>query len=218
MLTASNVKDFIKTIMPDGLLIHRLPPTANNTILLTFDDGPNEKITPLVLERLEAYKATAIFFVIGEKVDKLPHIFEMIISRGHIIGNHTYSHPYQKIPSIREYHDDIRRCQKTIMKHQKKSPTLYRSPAGILSISGLLLAKKLHLKTILWSIEGGEWGVNKKDNAQIISQRLLENLQPRDIVLLHDNNEKTPAILDNILPNLKNRQIDLLSGVKFLCP
>lgn len=216
MLTAASVKDFIKTIIPDSLLLHRLPNCAANSILLTFDDGPDEHVTPQVLERLDKYNARAVFFVIGYKVEQFPKIFDMMVAKGHVIGNHTYAHPYEKIPHLREYRREIVHCQSVVHPRLGEAPFLYRSPAGILSISGLLLAKSLGLRTVLWSIEGGEWGVNKNDDALIIGERLKKNLRQQDIVLLHDNNIKMPIILDIILPELKKRGIDLYDGVKAL--
>lgn len=212
------LKNTIKGIVPDSLLMHKLPAAAKNTILLTFDDGPDEKLTPIILDQLKIYNARAVFFVIGEKVEKSPDITKKIYQQGHLIGNHTYSHPYQKIPSLRQYSRDIRRCQNVIAAKIKKKSIVYRPPAGIISISGLILTRLSHLKTILWSIEGGEWGVYKKDSAQTIGKRLKADLQPRDIVLLHDNNEKVPFILDIIMPDIKKREIDLQQGVDFLCP
>ncbi len=140
----------------------------------------------------------------------------MIIDHGHIIGNHTQTHPYQKIPTFKEYKENIAHCQDTINLTVDTVAKFYRPPAGTLSISGLSLARKLGLKTVLWSIEGGEWGIHKGDNASTISHRMQENLQPRDIVLLHDNNIKVPTILDEILPVLQKHNIDLIHGVQFI--
>lgn len=217
-MSTKAIKDLVKTAIPNSFLVHRLPQKTPNSILLTFDDGPNEKITPQVLERLEKYNVRAVFFVVGREIKKQPHIIDLILSKGHVIGNHTYSHPHQKMPPLQQYRHEMIRCQEIIKTRSESTPMLYRSPMGILSLSGLLIAKSLQLKTVLWSIEGGEWGVNKEDDAETLGNRLKKNLQPRDIVLLHDDNIKMPVILDIILPDLKKRGIDLYNGVKALCP
>ncbi len=62
------IKDLIKTIIPNNLLIHRLPRTASNSILLTFDDGPDEQITPQILERLKRHGAKALFLSLEKKL------------------------------------------------------------------------------------------------------------------------------------------------------
>lgn len=216
MALKSTIKDFVKTIIPNNLMVHRLPQQADNSIVLTFDDGPDSKITPLVLERLEQYNARAIFFVIGQKVEAHPKLFNDILDKGHVIGNHTYTHSYQQQLSITRCQEEILRCQELVQQKQGYPPVLYRPPKGVLSPSALYTAKKMNLTTVLWSIEGGEWGVNKQKNETNIGNTLKQNIQPRDIVLLHDNNNKMPRILDILLPNLKQRGIDLFSGVKYL--
>ena len=203
------VKDCIKTIIPDSFLIHRLPRKIPNSVLLTFDDGPDEKLTPQVLERLAKYDVRAVFFVIGSKAEKLPHILEMVVSEGHVIGNHTFSHSYEKLPSLREYRKDILKCRYVVEQTVGVTPLLYRPPAGKVFVSGLLLVKWLQMKTMLWSIEGGEWGVHKKDSARTLGSRIVRNIKTRDIVLLHDNNVKTLEVLDMILPEIAQRNIDL---------
>ncbi|BCO07695.1 polysaccharide deacetylase family sporulation protein PdaB [Desulfolithobacter dissulfuricans] len=218
MFSPGYIKNTIKSLIPDSFLVHRLPSSAGNAVILTFDDGPDEKITPRILEQLEEYNVHAVFFVIGEKVAMFPNIFEMIVQRGHTIGNHTYSHHYKKIPSFKVYLRDIIRCQQIIEEKTGNKPILYRPPAGFISPITLLLARTQGLKTVLWSNEGGEWGVNKQDTASTIGNRLINTLQPRDIVLLHDNNEKVPFIMEMILPALKNRSIDLQHGVHAICP
>jgi peptidoglycan/xylan/chitin deacetylase (PgdA/CDA1 family) len=210
-------KDIIKTLIPDGLLVHRLPRQANNSILLTFDDGPDDIFTPLVLERLAQHNARAIFFVIGKKVEAYPDTFKMILDNGHIIGNHTYNHPFRIITSITEYKNELLECSKVIKNRTGNTPLLARPPLG-LSFTSLVPSGYLKMKTVLWSAEGGEWGIHKTDNASTISRRLIKHLQPRDIVLLHDNNAKVPEILDTILPHIKNEGIDLYSGVSSILP
>src|SRR5438270_10600700 len=63
-----------------------------NSIYLTFDDGPIPIVTPFVLNILKQYNAKATFFCIGDNVRKHPDIFEQVITDGHAIGNHTYNH------------------------------------------------------------------------------------------------------------------------------
>lgn len=216
MFTLKNVKDGIKTIIPDSLMVHRLPRQAQNCIALTFDDGPNEKITPLVLELLEEHRARAIFFVVGRFAINSPLLVKMIREKGHIIGNHTYTHTFDKMPSFLSYRKDIIRCQATIKRITGVEPTLYRSPRGIISPKTLISAKSLNLRTVLWSNEGGEWGNSKSEDYSSIATRLRNTLIPRDILLLHDNNPKVPKILDIILPALNARKIDLYGGVEYL--
>jgi len=199
-------------------MIHKLDRRAANSILLTFDDGPDEKITPFILERLEEYRTRAVFFVVGYKVKEAPYLLNLIKEKGHVIGNHSYSHPKGKVPgllSLLTYRRDLIKCQDVIEKTTGTKPTLFRPPRGITPAS-LLAAKSVDLKTVLYSIEGGEWGYRKSADAQTIGKELAKTLRPRDIVLLHDDNSKVPTILDIILPAIKDKKIDPYNGVNCL--
>jgi len=199
-------------------MICKLHRRSANSILLTFDDGPDENITPLVLERLEEYRARAVFFVVGHKVQETPHLVNLIKGKGHLIGNHSYSHPKGKLPdlfSLFTYRRDIIRCQGVIEKITGSKPQLFRPPRG-LTLTSLLAARSVNLKTVFYSIEGGEWGYRKSADAQTIGEELVQTLRPRDIVLLHDDNPKIPAILDIIMPAMKENNIDTYNGVNGL--
>ena len=197
-------------------MVHRLSREASSAILFTFDDGPHKKITPLVLELLEKYQVQAIFFIIGRFAYQNPDLLKMIIKKGHLIGNHTYTHPNNRIPDFFFFRKDIIRCQMLVKDILGIEPIFFRPPRGVINLKPLLAAKSLSLTSILWSNEGGEWGRAKSDDYRIIAEKLLETLKPRDIVLLHDNNPKVLKILDIVLPILKSRKADLSNGLRYL--
>jgi peptidoglycan/xylan/chitin deacetylase (PgdA/CDA1 family) len=212
------LKKAIKNVIPNSLMRYRLDKQAESSILLTFDDGPDENITPFILERLEEYRARAVFFVVGSKVKETPHLLKLIKARGHLIGNHSYSHPKGELPGLSSfftYRRDLIKCQDIIEKTIGTKPTLFRPPRGI-NPTSLLAAKSLDLRIVLYSIEGGEWGYRKSSDAQTIGRELAKSLRPRDIVLLHDDNSKVPMILDIIMPAIENKKVDTRNGVNNL--
>ena len=208
-------KDGIKNLLPDSILTHRLPRQAGNAVMLTFDDGPDPIITPIILDLLSQYHASAIFFIVGKKAKKHPEIINQIIARGHIIGNHTYNHPNRIISSVQEYRQEILLCAEILNVLNINTLQLVRPPLG-LSLANLLVSISMRLKIVLWSIEGGEWGVNKNDKTEDIIYRLQNSIQSRDILLLHDDNERVISILNGILPFLIHRKFNLNNGIKFL--
>jgi peptidoglycan/xylan/chitin deacetylase (PgdA/CDA1 family) len=210
------IKNLIKSLIPNKLLTYKLPHQDKSAILLTFDDGPDETITPLVLDALDEFNARAIFFVVGYKASQSSGIVKLIAERGHIIGNHTYSHPNTSFPPFKKYKADLIRCQEVLYRLTGVKPHLYRPPRGVVSFSGLLIAASLGLRTVLWSAEGGEWGLAKSDTADVIGESLKMSLSARDILLVHDNNIKVPEILDIVLPWCKSQNIDLQRGVNAL--
>jgi peptidoglycan-N-acetylglucosamine deacetylase len=209
------IKKIIKSSIPDNLMIHRLPRGASNSILFTFDDGPDKKITPLVLEYLEKYNVRAIFFIVGRLAQENPYILKMIISKGHCIANHSYEHPNGPLPDYLAFRNDIIKCQNAVKDILGREPCFYRPPRGVISPKSLLTAKSLHLRYINWSNEGGEWGNNKSADYSTIANNLLATLSPRDIVLLHDNHPKVPHVLDIILPII-TKKFDLTNGITSL--
>ena len=83
----------------------------NDAVLLTFDDGPHPESTPVVLELLKQYNARAIFFVVGARIQRAPHLLKIILDEGHAIGNHSYSHPIEKQFWLAPYLRDLKRVR-----------------------------------------------------------------------------------------------------------
>lgn len=206
----------IKRLLPSNVLGQRVLRSSSNCILLTFDDGPHPELTPLVLKRLEANGASAIFFTIGRRIESAPYLLKLIRNYGHLIGNHTYIHSNSNQPPFFEYKRDLMRCQALIERHAGMKPKLFRPPGGRISLASILVPKLLGLKTIMWSLEGRDWDCRTLEEAKIIAEYLVQNIQPGDIVLLHDDNPNILVILDILLPFLKSRKFNLHSGIEFM--
>jgi peptidoglycan/xylan/chitin deacetylase (PgdA/CDA1 family) len=210
------VKMIIKSFIPRWLIAYSLKASASNKILLTFDDGPDKTITPVILDLLEQFKARAVFFVKGHKVKENPDLLKSIFQKGHIIGNHTFKHQIEGQSTFNVSKQDLIDCQEIIKTVTGKVPYLFRPVEGKISFMEQIAAKKLGLKTVLWSNEGGEWGVNKAFSSKLIGNKLRQSLKVRDIVLLHDDNPKVPEILEIILPGLARSGMDIYDGINYL--
>ena len=100
-------------------------------VSITFDDGPDPKVTPLLLELLAQQGITATFFVTGMRAEQYPKIIKAIITGGHTIGNHTYNHsPILMLKSPGILHSEIATAQNTLLKFGIK-PLAFRPPVGI---------------------------------------------------------------------------------------
>jgi peptidoglycan/xylan/chitin deacetylase (PgdA/CDA1 family) len=209
------IKNLLKRIIPNSVIIRKLN-KSNNMLLLTFDDGPHAHITPQILNLLEKFEVRAIFFVIGEFVRKYPELLLEIKKRGHIIGNHTYGHPNFRIRSYSEYMTELIKTQNLIQELTGEKPKYFRPPMGVISFKGIFAAKKMKMKIVLWSCEGGEWGLYEQNDAKTIAKRLLRTVNYSDIILLHDNNLKVVEILNKILPMLKQKNYNMSAGVNYL--
>ena len=180
----------------------RLPGTGD-AVALTFDDGPDPKVTPRVLDLLDRSGARATFFCIGRRVEAHPDLAAEIVRRGHLVENHTWSHPnafacYLPAAQRRE----ILRAQEVIGQATGRAPVLFRAPAGFrnLFLERELLRAGLTLAS--WTRRGYD-AVNKDPEG--ILRHLLRGLAPRDVLLLHDGLALTgggnPVVLE-VLPRL----------------
>jgi peptidoglycan/xylan/chitin deacetylase (PgdA/CDA1 family) len=178
-------------------------------LLLTFDDGPDPRVTPAVLDLLAEYRARAVFFVVGNRIPKAPYLLRRILDEGHLIGNHTYHHPLNGIPRLRAYYRDVRQCQTVLEAHTGVRPSLFRPPLGALTLASLIAPRMAGLRTMLWSVDVGDWGLRNHVDAQQAGERLAHTAKPGDIVLLHDDNACVVTLLQVALPALQQRQLQL---------
>jgi peptidoglycan-N-acetylglucosamine deacetylase len=214
--TQESIRKKIKGMIPSNFLIQQLDHRASNCVLLTFDDGPHPEVTPEVLKRLEKYEARAIFFIPGRRIERAPHLLKLIQEQGHLIGNHTYIHSNGNQPSFLAYWRDVLRCQAMIEQNTGKRPKIFRPAGGRISLSSLLTPWFLGLKTLAWSLEVGDWRCRTDSEAQMAAKNLTCQIEARDIVLLHDDHRYVIQILDKVLPEIRDRKLNLNLGIDFI--
>lgn len=190
-------------------------------MLLTFDDGPDPETTPAVLECLARFEARALFFVVGNRIHRAPEMLARILETGHLLGNHSYTHPLDRTMSQREYMADLVRAQEEIFGRCGHFPRFHRPPLGRISTATLLPPLRLGLTTVHWSRSSEDWRLrHQPDVALAVRQAAVDlgnNLQARDIVLFHDEYEPTVALLHQLLPVLWERGLRFDPDVHALC-
>jgi peptidoglycan/xylan/chitin deacetylase (PgdA/CDA1 family) len=151
-------------------------------VALTFDDGPNEPYTSEVLDILASYNIKATFFVIGENVELYPETARRIVTEGHVLANHSYSHNANH--ALTDYGSkDLKLAQTTISSIVGVSPHLYRPPHGKKSPWELETVKEEGLIEVTWSVSTHE--LNTK-SAALVAERIVRETRPGEIILLHD--------------------------------
>jgi peptidoglycan-N-acetylglucosamine deacetylase len=164
--------------------------TGKPVVALTFDDGPDPKTTPRLLDLLARYHVPATFFVTGRRAARYPHLIRMILERGHSVGNHTFHHDCFRIfwqPSrlAREIDD----TQETLSR-LSVVPLVFRPPVGIITpVMGKLLTER-RLALVNFSCRAWDRGNRRIDG---IADRVLGKVRADDIVLLHDIDAGDPA-------------------------
>src|ERR1700678_637917 len=154
---------------------------------LTFDDGPNPKVTPQLLNLLSRYEAKATFFLIGRHVRAFPGLAKEIAGRGHAIGNHTETHPSLVLLSSARIAEELDRCDDAIASSAMVTPRWMRPPYGYRSplLNGIV-ARRGNAGVAMWSAAARDW---KTQGAEPVIQR-LRRARGGDIVLLHDGDHR----------------------------
>lgn len=155
---------------------------ASRDISLTFDDGPDPKYTPLLLDLLARYNAKATFFVVGANAEKHPELLRRMSDEGHIIGIHNYVHKSNWIMRPKEVRRQIHRTSEIIRDATGETPIFYRPPWGIVNLFDF--SRLGYLQIILWSAMFGDW--RARVGVERLTKRMLKKLRPGEVLLLHD--------------------------------
>jgi peptidoglycan/xylan/chitin deacetylase (PgdA/CDA1 family) len=153
-------------------------------VALTFDDGPHRLGTSAILAMLELFGAPATFFLVGEQVERHPHIAAALAACGHAIGLHCHRHRIQPRLSAAAVSEDLHRGRAAIEDATGRTPTLHRPPLGMYSAAGLRIAREAGLQPLLWSRWGKDW--RRFTTPQRIANRVTTLVAPGDVILLHD--------------------------------
>lgn len=168
------------------------PTNEEKVIYLTFDDGPTPELTSWILEQLESFKAKATFFCVGESVEANPAQLEAITAAGHIVGNHTYSHPNGWNGDYIRYFHDVRRCAQLVKSD------LFRPPYGRLLPKQVQFLER-HYKIVMWDVLSGDFDANVSEEE--CYGNVVKNAKPGSIVVFHDN-DKAAKNLKYALPKV----------------
>ena len=176
---------------------------SDKKIALTFDDGPHPYYTPKILDILDRYEIKATFFIIGENVKNYGGVLSEIVSRGHELGNHTFSHQNIKNKTADDVVRELEECRNVIYSECGEKTKLFRPPGGIMAdicISQTDLLAEYDI--IYWSIDTHDWAHETPRN---IANNVIKSIRSGDIILMHDyigKKSPTPAALELMIPEL----------------
>jgi peptidoglycan-N-acetylglucosamine deacetylase len=182
-------------------------------VALTFDDGPDPEVTPLLLDLLDRHAVTATFFVTGERAARHPAILREILSRGHTIGNHSYHHyPFLMLKGIRTLRREIESTQSCLAGFGIL-PLAFRPPAGITNplLRRVLLEQGMYC--VNYSCRAVDFG-NRRIGR--LSEKVLRAVSMGDIIALHDiaprhaGTEGLMAEFDALLGGLKEKRLEVV--------
>jgi peptidoglycan-N-acetylglucosamine deacetylase len=177
-------------------------------IAMTFDDGPEPKLTPKLLDLLAAHHIKATFFVIGENAAAHPDVLARTAREGHEIGNHSWSHPNLGKMSDENVRRQLRQTEDAIKQAIGTRPKLMRPPYGSLSQrQKQWIHNEFGYQIILWDVDPVDW---KRPGPSVICNRILKETRPGSIVLSHDIHPGTIAAMNDTFDQLQAK------GFKFV--
>ena len=186
-------------------------------VALTFDDGPDPRSTPQLLDLLREQKITATFFCIGQHVEKNPELAARILREGHLVENHSFAHSNLiNFYSPKKLRAELALAQVAIEKAAGVAPKFYRPPVGLSNPGTFRVAQALELQVIGWNIRSLDTVIAEPEK---IVARIRRGLKPGAIILLHDGNipaEKLLATVKSLLDTLRGLGYEVVRLDKLL--
>ena len=179
---------------------------SQKSIYLTFDAGYENGYTESILDTLKKHNVKGTFFLVGNYLETKPEIVKRMAEEGHIVGNHTYSHPDMSAISTAEaFAEELNKmeskCKDITGKDMLK---IYRPPQGKFSEENLTMAKAMGYKTMFWSLAYVDWLEDKQPTKEEAFSKLLTRIHPGAVVLLHSTSKTNCEILDELLTKWKD--------------
>jgi peptidoglycan/xylan/chitin deacetylase (PgdA/CDA1 family) len=190
-------------------------------IALTYDDGPNDPHTLRLLEVLAKHDAHASFFLIGRFVRQRPDIVREIVKAGHVVANHTFTHPLLTFLSEAEIRRELSDCRAALQEAIGVPSTLFRPPFGGRRPAALRIARELGLKPVMWNVTGYDWNAPP---AAAIEGKVSKQIRGGDVILLHDGGHKqmgadrsqTVLATDSLLASYKSQAYEFVTLPKMM--
>ncbi|GAA1421966.1 hypothetical protein GCM10009601_22750 [Streptomyces thermospinosisporus] len=173
-----------------------------NTMVLTFDDGPDPRYTPDILDTLAAYDVRAMFFVCGETAAENRDLLARMADEGHVVGNHTWSHPLLTSLRRSRIRAEMERTCEVIEKAYGEPPQWFRAPYGAWNRATFQLGADLGMEPLAWTVDTLDWTT---PGTRTIVERVENGAAPGVVVLSHDaGGERSQSVraLRDYLPQL----------------
>lgn len=209
--------DLLQRKYPETVFLHGS--RDRDEVALTFDDGPDIRFTPLVLDVLDRHNVKATFFLMGNRAKEHDQIVERIHDSGHAIGNHTYWHPNLPEEQLDRLDWEVRETANVLEQITGERPYFFRSPYGALNEEMVEKLRAMDQKVIGWDVDSLDW---KQLTPDIIADNVLSNVSPGSIILMHDAGDWTMNLmgtveaLDQIITKLKEDDISFVTVPELL--
>ena len=194
---------------------------GSKQIALTYDDGPNDPHTLKLLDVLAKHSVQATFFMIGRYVQQRPDIARAVAQAGHVIGNHTFTHPLLIFKSGAQTRTELVDCRQALDDAIGKHSNLFRPPFGGRRPATIRIARELGLQTVMWNVTGYDWNAPP---AAVIEKKVARQMRGGDVILLHDGGHRamgadraqTVIATDNLIQRYKDEGYEFVTVEEML--
>jgi peptidoglycan-N-acetylglucosamine deacetylase len=177
-------------------------------VSLSFDDGPDPVLSPVILDVLKKHKVPAGFFLIGKKIVGNEALVKRIHEEGHIIGNHSFSHSnLWDFMSSEKMAADIEKTVSAIRDVTGKSARYFRPPYGVINPMVNKAVKKTGMFIVTWRFRSFDTTASSSD---VLLKKTLKKVQAGDILLFHDSCKLTAEILEKLIVSLHERGLEFV--------
>ena len=175
-------------------------------LYLTFDNGYENGYTKQVLDVLKKHQVPAAFFVTGHYLETAPDLTKRMVEEGHIVGNHSWSHPDLTTKSEEEIVKELNKVRDRTKELTGQRVMQYlRPPRGVFSARTMDIAKKAGYTHIFWSLAYRDWEVDKQKGADYAYDQVMKQLHPGAIMLIHSVSKDNADALERIIVDAKKQ-------------
>jgi peptidoglycan/xylan/chitin deacetylase (PgdA/CDA1 family) len=177
--------------------------TKERIVAITFDDGPDDRNLPKLLDVLDKKGVKSTFFFIGEAIAKKPDKLIQTLDEGHNVGIHTYSHsPFFPFYSLNKIVYEIQETRMLIKSISKIETSLFRPPFGVTNPNIAYVIHRLKLTSVGWNIRSFDTISRSKEK---IVRRIMRRLKPGSIILLHSNLDGAAELAGLVIDSIRDR-------------
>lgn len=185
----------------------------DRAVALTFDDGPHPRTCTAILDVLQRERIHATFFTVGLRLQQYPALLDRMVADGHEVANHTWDHQRLNWISPEKARREVRSVQEFVYRRTGFMPRLVRPPGGDYDARVLEICRDEGCGVCLWTANAGDW---KKMPANEIVDKVLDQVHPGSIVLMHDEFMQTPRALPRIIEGLRARGYRFVTASEML--
>ena len=180
-------------------------------VYLTFDEGYEAGYTEKILDTLKQENVKATFFITAHYINTAGEIVQRMIDEGHIVGNHTVNH--KSMPTLNEetLKNEVMKLHQTIYEKYGYEMKYLRPPMGEYSEKTLYQTQNLGYTNVMWSLAYDDWDESKQGRPDYGKQKILDNIHPGAVILLHATSKDNAEILGDVIKEIKTMGYEIRS-------